>query len=116
MHACNNCYTHEGTENYGASWLCKKCERIVNLIARKTKRLDFKIQTRKHSIDALMYYDLQGHIELNSGDFEGEGYTPEQAVSHESVHYAIHKVAGVKASFQFDNLQFWGTDVYVGFT
>jgi len=115
--ACGEILHKDKLEDWGAYILCKKCvkEKILNLFPEKAKEPE-KILTIKPLSEFFKYpevavkniYNLAGYDPAtgNIDIFLLVEKDAERVISHEIVHHVIHKLAGLKATYLFDNLYY----------
>jgi len=113
--SCGKIFNEDELENWGAYLLCKKCvrEKILNQYPEEAREPE-KILTirplselfKQPEVATKNIYNLAGY-DPATGEIILFILTEEDAervISHEIVHYVIHKLAGLRALYLFDNL------------
>ena len=101
---CGELYPEDQLEDWGEFQLCPKCvEFIRKIYPEKIKEASDKIvKIHPHYIAGYGSYDPStGEVRLKSHCNEA---IVETTLTHESIHYVIHKHIGLRACFQYDNI------------
>jgi len=109
---CKKIFLKSELEDWGAYKVCKRCAKkyIIDKFPNKPKKEPDKIltiQTLKEAPNK--YRNYAGYNPLNSEIhiYVLKEQDAERVITHEIVHYYTHKIEGLRATFQFDNVAFY---------
>jgi len=100
---CKKFFTKDKLEKWGDYYFCESCIKLIKMFYGKPKdRIDIVIPRISYSPFRNTGWVPEG-IKLYGFKEEDFNYTL-VCISHETLHYVINKIEGLRASYNFDSL------------
>jgi len=103
---CNGCkktFNIEDTVNYGIFRLCRKCDKYYQQFNKPKNEPELHVMAPPISTSAAFYNVENSNIFIvDIEDKEHEIKDIVESISHETIHYVIHKLQGIRACYGYD--------------